>query len=78
MNTGLEGVRLQGLRHTFASFGAGSRLGLPVIVSLLGHADITTTQRYAHLAIEPTRRAADIITGQIACALNNSSNHGRT
>lgn len=53
----LEGVRLHDLRHTFASRGVGLGLGLPVIGGLLGHADATTTAKYAHLAADPTRRA---------------------
>ena len=32
----LEGVRLHDLRHTFASIGAGSSLGLPIIGKLWG------------------------------------------
>ena len=70
---GLEGVRIHDLRHTFASFGAGSGLGLPVISNLLGHSDIRTTQKYAHLAVDPMRRAADIIAGQIAGAMGDAS-----
>jgi integrase len=34
---GLDGVRLHDLRHTYASFGAGGGLGLPIIGKLLGH-----------------------------------------
>jgi integrase len=34
---GLEGVRLHDLRHSFASFGAGASLGLPIIGKLLGN-----------------------------------------
>jgi integrase len=34
---GLEGLRIQDLRHTFASIGAGASLGLPIIGKLLGH-----------------------------------------
>ncbi|ODT69032.1 MAG: hypothetical protein ABS75_18445 [Pelagibacterium sp. SCN 63-23] len=66
---GLEGVRLHDLRHTFASVGAGSGLGLPVIGKLLGHARAATTERYAHLATDASKRAADSIAGQIAAAL---------
>src|SRR5262249_169725 len=33
----LEGVRIHDLRHSFASFGAGASLGLPIIGKLLGH-----------------------------------------
>jgi integrase len=32
---GLDGVRLQDFRHSFASFGAGASLGLPIIGKLL-------------------------------------------
>jgi len=70
---GLEGVRLHDLRHTYASFGAGSGLGLPIIGKLLGHTQPSTTQRYAHLDNDPLRRAAENIGGQIAAALEGGS-----
>ncbi|SPL63731.1 Integrase [Ochrobactrum soli] len=63
---GLKGLRIHDLRHTFASVGAGGGLGLPVIGKLLGHSQASTTQRYAHLDVDPVRRAADIIAGNIA------------
>ena len=50
---GLEGLRLHDLRHSFASFGAGAGMGLPVLGRLLGHSTPSTTARYAHLASEP-------------------------
>jgi integrase len=55
-------ARLYDLRHTFASVGAGGGLGLPIIGRLLGHTQSRTTQRYAHLADDPLREAADKIT----------------
>lgn len=66
---GLDGVRLHDLRHTYASFGAGSGLGLPIIGKLLGHTQASTTHRYAHLDADPLRRASDTIAGQISAAL---------
>jgi integrase len=66
---GLEGVRLHDLRHTYASFGAGGGLGLPIIGKLLGHTQASTTQRYAHLDADPLRRASETIGGRIAAAL---------
>jgi integrase len=33
----LDGLRLHDLRHSFASFGAGAGLGLPILGKLLGH-----------------------------------------
>jgi integrase len=58
---GLEGVRIHDLRHSFASFGAGASLGLPIIGKLLGHTQAATTHRYAHLDADPMRRAAEAI-----------------
>jgi integrase len=66
---GLEGLRLHDLRHSFASVGAGSGMGLPIIGKLLGHSNSKTTERYAHLAVDPVRRAADDISAQIAKAM---------
>ena len=66
---GLEGVRLHDLRHTFASYGAGANLGLFVIGKLLGHSQASTTQRYAHLADDPLRRASESIGATISAAL---------
>jgi integrase len=66
---GLHGVRLHDLRHTYASFGAGGGLGLPIIGKLLGHTQSATTARYAHLDNDPLRRASENIGGRIAAAL---------
>ena len=44
-------------------------MGLPVIGKLLGHADSATTARYAHIADDASRRAADVIADQIAAAM---------
>jgi integrase len=61
-------ARLYDLRHTFASVGAGGGLGLPIIGRLLGHTQSRTTQRYAHLADDPLREAADKIAAVITGA----------
>jgi integrase len=65
----LDGVRVHDLRHSFASFGAGASLGLPIIGKLLGHAQAATTQRYAHLDMDPMRRAVETIGNTIAAAM---------
>ena len=66
---GLEGVRIHDLRHSFASFGAGASLGLPIIGKLLGHSQPGTTARYAHLDADPMRRAANTIGATISAAM---------
>jgi integrase len=47
------------LRHTFASVAVGGGLNLPIIGRLLGHTQARTTQRYAHIADDPLREAAN-------------------
>jgi integrase len=66
----LDGVRLHDLRHSFASFGAGASLGLPIIGKLLGHSQPATTHRYAHLDADPMRRAVETIGATISAAMN--------
>lgn len=66
---GIEDVHIHDLRHTFASVGAGDGMSLLTIGKLLGHADAATTQRYAHVDVNPARAAANAIAGQIAAAI---------
>ena len=74
---GLEDVRLHDLRHSFASMAVAGGLSLPVIGALLGHTQPATTARYAHLADDPLRQAANIAGGRIAAAMTNrqQTNH---
>lgn len=66
---GIADVHIHDLRHTFASVGAGDGMSLLTIGKLLGHADAATTQRYAHVDVNPARAAANAIAGQIAAAM---------
>jgi integrase len=59
---GLLDVRIHDLRHSFASVGAAGGNSLPIIGALLGHRDTKTTQRYAHLADDPLKAAAEAIS----------------
>ena len=63
---GLDDVRLHDLRHSFASGGLLVGEGLPTIGKLLGHSQVQTTARYAHLAADPVKTAANQIAGRIA------------
>ncbi|WP_172298170.1 site-specific integrase [Pseudoruegeria sp. HB172150] len=65
----LEDVRLHDLRHAYASIAVAGGLSLPMIGALLGHRETRTTQRYAHLADDPQRAAAELIAGRISDAM---------
>ncbi len=69
----LHGLRLHDLRHSFASVGASSGLGLPIIGKLLGHTQAATTQRYAHLADGPLRKASEAIAAHLENAMSGPS-----
>ena len=63
---GIESLRIHDLRHSFASGGLLVGEGLPMIGKLLGHNRVTTTSRYAHLANDPVKAAANRIASRIA------------
>ena len=69
---GIDDVRMHDLRHSFASVGAGGGLSLPIIGALLGHKNMQTTQRYAHLADDPLKVATDAIGAQISAAMGDA------
>lgn len=56
---GLTDLRLNDLRHSFASILVSGGDSLPLIGAMLGHTQVSTTQRYAHLADDPLRAAAE-------------------
>ena len=57
---GLPDLRLHDLRHSFASFLVNKGVSIYVVQDLLGHTQLKTTQRYAHLTGETLRDAAEI------------------
>lgn len=74
---GLDDVRLHDLRHTYASFAVAGGLSLPLVGALLGHKRSATTERYAHLADDPIRLAADQVSDVVANALEGELNDAR-
>ena len=62
---GLADVRIHDLRHSYASRALALGEGLPMIGKLLGHAKVTTTARYAHLARDTEKASAAKVGGSI-------------
>jgi len=58
---GIPDVRLHDLRHSFASFALKKGVDLYTVSKLLGHKNIKTTTRYAHLELEHLKKATNIV-----------------
>ena len=61
----LDDVRLHDLRHSFASRALALGENLPMIARLLGHSDVQTTARYAHLSRDALNASAARIAASI-------------
>lgn len=55
----LPDVRIHDLRHSFASFLVNNGRSLYEVQKILGHTQVKTTQRYAHLSQDSLRSAAN-------------------
>jgi integrase len=55
----LGDVRIHDLRHTYASNAVSSGMPIQMVGRLLGHTQLQTTMRYAHLADDAVKRAAE-------------------
>ena len=62
---GMRKIGWHTLRHTFASHLAQNSVSILLVKELLGHADVKTTMRYAHLTASATRGAIDTLNKDI-------------
>jgi integrase len=65
----LEGVRLHDLRHTHGSVGGDAGFTSVMIARLLGHKQVSTAERYVHPGVDPVRRAAETVGGELVAKL---------
>ena len=66
---GIEDVRLHDLRHTHATHAVMNGVPVPVVSRLLGHSDVRSTLRYAHLGDREIEAAAERVGQSIAALL---------
>ena len=63
---GIPDVRIHDLRHSFASAAINSGASLHMIGKALGHADVRTTERYAHVLDGSVRDVAESVSRAFA------------
>lgn len=79
-------VRIHDIRHSFASILVSAGASLPLIGQMLGHTQVQTTQRYAHLFDDPLRQAAETVgafvlqpsKGQVGCSESTEAEDARS
>jgi integrase len=65
---GLRDVRMHDLRHSFASILINSGRSLYEVQHLLGHTQVKTTERYAHLQQDTLMTAANVVANLVGTA----------
>lgn len=73
---GLNDVRIHDLRHTYASVAVQSGIDPFLLKEILGHKNLTTTLRYAHLADHTVQQAAGSVASRLAGALGAGAQSG--
>ncbi len=61
MQAVLKDVRIHDFRHSFASFLVNGGRSIYEVGRLLGHTQIKTTMRYAHLSDETLMEAVNVV-----------------
>lgn len=65
VKAGMEHANFHDLRHSCASIMLGLGVDLYTISKILGHANVQTTQRYAHLQVDAQRIALDKLSNLV-------------
>ena len=74
---GLGDVRIHDLRHTYASVAVAGGIPIQMVGRLLGHTQLQTTLRYAHLADDPVRAAAEQNSAVISASIQSKKHYAK-
>jgi integrase len=69
---GLDDVRIHDLRHTYASVAMKGGIDPFTLKEIMGHKNLQTTLRYAHLEDEAVQRAAGSVASRLAHAIRKA------
>jgi integrase len=78
LKAGLPDVRIHDLRHCFASTAVAHGESLYLVGAVLGHRTTSTTQRYAHLALQPILDSAHRTSNRLAALMQSSARSDTT
>lgn len=70
---GLNDARIHDLRHTYASVAMKDGIDPFTLKEIMGHKNLQTTLRYAHLADDAVQRAAGSVANRLAAAIRKRS-----
>jgi integrase len=71
LKAGLPDVRIHDLRHCFASTAVSHGESLYLVGAVLGHRATSTTQRYAHLSMQPILDSANRTSSRLASLMQS-------
>lgn len=72
---GLDDVRIHDLRHTYASVAMKSGIDPFTLKEIMGHKNLQTTLRYAHLEDEAVQRAAGSVASRLAGSIRKQASN---
>ena len=70
----IKNLKIHDLRHSFASFAVMAGASLYDVSKLLGHSDISMTQRYSHIPEANLQKASDNVSQMIDQAVDQAVN----